>query len=295
MTLPREVVPGRFYLITRRCSQRQLLLRPDDDVNNAFIYCLAEAANRYEIDVILPIAMSNHYHAVVFDRHGMLPRFTEHFHKMLAKTVNAMRGRWENLWSSEQVCVVRLVDPDDVMRKLVYAATNPVKDRLVARAHQWPGVNGLGALLRRRTLRAHRPTHFFRLDGTMPETVTLDLVIPPELGDATAIRAELRARVASAELEMATERKRGGHSVLGVRGVLRQSWRAFPTNNEPRRGLRPQIAARSVWSRIEAILRNRAFVAAYRAARDLWISGQPTSFPSGTYWLHRFANVPLEA
>ena len=125
MTLPREVIPGRFYMITRRCTQRQFLLHPDKETNNAFIYCLAEAAQRFRIDVLLPIAMANHHHTVIYDRHGTVPAFTEHFHKMLAKSQNAYRGRWENFWSSEQVCVVRLVDAADVMRKLVYAATNP--------------------------------------------------------------------------------------------------------------------------------------------------------------------------
>src|SRR5215212_10204097 len=46
MSLPRQVLPGQFYLITRRCTQRQFLLRPDRDTNNAFTYCLIEAAQR---------------------------------------------------------------------------------------------------------------------------------------------------------------------------------------------------------------------------------------------------------
>jgi REP element-mobilizing transposase RayT len=192
MTLPREVLPGRFYMVTRRCTQRQFLLRPDKETNNAFIYCLAEAAQRFDIDVILPTAMANHHHTVIYDRHGTVPAFTEHFHKMLAKSQNALRGRWENFWSSEQVCVVRLVDVADVLRKLVYAATNPVKDRLVERVHHWPGVNGLAALLGRRPLHAARPRHFFRPGGSMPETVTLNLALPPELGDPQPIRDELR-------------------------------------------------------------------------------------------------------
>ncbi|MCI0432809.1 MAG: hypothetical protein L0271_04055, partial [Gemmatimonadetes bacterium] len=79
MTLPREIVPGRFYMVTRRCTQRQFLLRPNPETNNAFIYCLAVAAQRCDINVLLPCAMSNHAHTVVYDRHGTLPAFTEHF------------------------------------------------------------------------------------------------------------------------------------------------------------------------------------------------------------------------
>ena len=44
MTLPREVIPERFYMVTRRCTQRLFLLRPDSETNNVFLYCLAEAA-----------------------------------------------------------------------------------------------------------------------------------------------------------------------------------------------------------------------------------------------------------
>jgi hypothetical protein len=295
MTLPREVIPGRFYLITRRCTQRQFLLRPDTETNNAFTYCLAEAAGRFGIEVVLPVAMSNHYHAVVFDRHGTLPRFTEHFHKMLAKTMNARRRRWENFWSSEQVCVVHLVDPIDVMRKLVYTATNPVKDHLVDSYVRWPGVNGLGALVNRYPLTATRPIRFFRADGSMPERVSLDLVIPPELGDFQSTVSELTKQVEAAELEFAAERARTGKRLLGRRAVRRQHWSDSPITIEPRRNLRPTIAAKSVWSRIEAILRNRAFITAYRAARSFWIAGLPATFPAGTYWLRRFASVPTES
>ena len=129
----------------------------------------------------------------------------------------------------------------------------------------------------------------------MPASVTLELVIPPELGDADEVRCELRARVAAIERQVAVERARSGASVVGRRAILRQSWRGQPVSHEPRRGLRPRIAARSVWSRVEALLRNRAFVCAYRDAWTLWRTGIPVAFPIGTYWLRRFANVPIVA
>jgi hypothetical protein len=156
------------------------------------------------------------------------------------------------------------------MRKLVYVATNPVKDRLVERVHQWPGVNGLGALLGQRPLRATRPRHFFRREGKMPAAVTLQLVLPAELGDPEPLRAELRQQVVAAEAAAAAERRRTGAGVLGRRAILRQSWRDSPASREPRRTLRPTVAARSPWARIEALLRNREFLAALsRRARPL--------------------------
>ena len=293
MSLPRQVIPGRFYMITRRCTQRQFLLRPDEETNNAFLYCLAEAAQRCDIAILLTCAMSNHHHTVIFDRHGNVPVFTERFHKLLAKSQNALRGRWENLWASEQVCILHLVEPADVLRKLVYVATNPVKDRLVEKVRHWPGVNGLAALLDGRTLEATRPRHFFRPAGPMPAAVTLTFALPPELGDSQQLRAELRAQVAAVEAAMTAERMRTGARVLGRRMILRQSWRACPESHEPRRNLRPRLAACNQWARIEAIHRNREFLAAYRDARRCWLAGAPIPFPVGTYWLRRFAHVPL--
>jgi hypothetical protein len=41
-------------------------------------------------------------------------------------------------WASEQVCVVRLVDREAVMDKLLYTATNPVQDHLVDQVQHWP-------------------------------------------------------------------------------------------------------------------------------------------------------------
>jgi REP element-mobilizing transposase RayT len=289
--LPRPVLPRQFYMITRRCTQRQLLLRPDRETNNAFTYCLIEAALRFGIEVLLPCAMSNHHHTVIYDRDGRYPEFLEHFHKLLARSQNALRGRWENFWASEQVCVVRLVDRDAVIDKLVYTATNPVQAHLVDRVHHWPGVNGLGALLAGRALRARRPLHFFRPDGPMPYEVEMRLTIPPELGPEVELLAELRQRVQAVEAEHEAARQRTGRRVLGRRAVLRQSYRAYPSSVEPRRNLRPQVAGRSKWSRIEALLRNRVFIKEYARAREAWCDDSRVAFPLGTYWLRRFANV----
>jgi len=96
-------------------------MRPDEETNNAFIYCLAEAASRFRIQVLFTVAMSNHRHTGIHDPEGNYPAFLEHFHpegnypaflehfhKLFAKCQNALRGRWENFGSSEQTSVVRL-------------------------------------------------------------------------------------------------------------------------------------------------------------------------------------------
>ena len=91
-------------------TQRQFLLRPDEKTNQAFLYCLGEAAQRFGIEIVGWLAMSNHYHAVVHDPLGRLPDFACHFHQMLAKCLNVRWSRWENLWSTEPPTYTLLVE-----------------------------------------------------------------------------------------------------------------------------------------------------------------------------------------
>lgn len=282
-------------MMTRRCTQRQFLLRPDKETNNAFVYCLAVAAQRYDVTVIDFIQMSNHLHDEIYDRHGNTPAFNEHFHKLLARCMNALRGRWENFFSSEQVGVVRTDTCEDLVDRLVYIATNPVKAGLVATVDEWPGASGYRALMTGQPLRATRPKHFFADDGTMPETVELHLTIPPELGDREEILAKVRAGVEKVEREEAEKRAATGRRVMGAYAVRRQSWRDSPTSREPRRGLRPTIAAKNIWRRIEALQRRREFLAAYRVAWEALRAGSPIPFPPGTYGLRRYLQITVAA
>lgn len=298
MTLPRSVIPGRFLFITRRCTQRQFLLRPDKATNNNFVYCLAEAAQRFGIEIVLSQMMSNHEHTLLYDPHGREVEFRAHFYKMVAKTQNALRGRWENLWATEEPAIVEVRKLKDLLDKLVYIATNPVKDGLVDTYHHWPGPRFVAALLSGKPMRATRPRHFFREDGTMPAEVELALGLPAVLADRPWLLDELVRRIAAMEQRFARRRQAAGRRVRGRGAVLRQSWRDSPTSHEPRRGLRPRVAARSRWTRIAMLRRNAAWQATYQDARQRWLAGEDVAFPYGTYWLSRFAKVrvssPLE-
>lgn len=293
MTLARPVFPGRFYMVTRSCTQRQYVMRPDKETNENYLYCLAEAAQRFDITVLQATAMSNHHHPIIYDRWGLRNEFTERMHQLFARSQNCLRGRRENLWASEQVNLVELVDVSDVIDKIVYSATNPVQAGLVEKVHHWPGVNTLSALLEGRTIKVKRPRFFFRADGPMPEEIELRVALPPELGDPAPILDAIRRKVAQVEERMAAKRRETGARVLGRRGVLAQSWKDTPSTPRERRDIRPQIAARDTWRRLEAIQRNRDFLRAYREARERLIANDPIPFPPGTYWLRRFANVPI--
>jgi hypothetical protein len=272
-------------------------MRPDRATDNAFVYCLSVAATRHQVKVLFTVAMSNHHHTGIHDPHGNYPAFIEHFHKLFAKCQNALRGRWENFWSSEQTSVVRLVDTDDILNKLIYAVTNPVKDGLVDKAHHWPGVTSLDSALHGKALFARRPKHFFRDEGPMPETATLEFSRPPgfEQLSPKEFAQLVSERVRLVEENMGAERCRTGDAVVGRRAVLAQKPTDRPGSRERRRELNPLVAASSKWSRIEALMRSRAFRDAYIAARTAFAAGvRDVVFPAGTYWLRRFTRAICE-
>jgi|GEM_PF-2618101 len=144
-------------------------------VEQIFLYCLGEAVARYGITLHAFIAMSNHEHLIIRDNHGNFPEFLAHFHKMVAKSMNALRGRWENFWATEQPNAVYLVEAEDRFDKLVYLLANPVADHLVERVSDWPGACSFGMHLSGRRRTVARPRCFFGSKSTMPEEVTLRL------------------------------------------------------------------------------------------------------------------------
>lgn len=297
MTLPRQVLAGASYLVTRRCSQREYLMRPDAETTAAYEYCLAVAAARSGVELLFTVAMSNHHHTGIRDPQGRYPEFLEYFHKLFAKCQNALRGRWENFWSSEQTSMVRLTDPEDALDKLVYAVTNPVKDHLVERASEWPGASSLSQNHSGEAKIVKRPKHFFREDGAMPEEVELRFRRPEgfEKLSAKEWSSLLRQRVRRVEMRASGERLQNGVKVLGARAVLAQKWTSRPKTEEPRRGLNPRVAAKNTWRRVEALLRNRLFLKAHRLARQAIDDGYNFAlFPEGTYAMTRWFRVLCE-
>jgi putative transposase len=288
VTAPRFVVPGQTYLITRRCSERRFFLTPDRRTLEIFLYCLGEAAQRFDVRVIVWLTMSNHYHAVVEDPRGLLPAFLCQLHKMTARALNARLGRWESFWSAEPTCAPRLVQAGDVLDKSVYALANPVVDHLVQHALVWPGASALAAL-DGREIRLPRPKgSIFREGGPMPAEVVLRAEVPSGWrGGREAWADAVRRGVADAERAAMAERQVTGRRVVGARAVRAASPWDRPGTVEPRRNLRPHIACRNSERRILELRALVAFRQAYADARHAFVRGLASVFPWGTYKMVR--------
>jgi REP element-mobilizing transposase RayT len=290
MSLPRQILPGSTYLVTRRCTQRQFLLKPTLLTKVIFSFCLAMAAVRTGVLLHAFCVLSNHWHGVVTDPEGRLPEFLAYLHKYVSKCINASLGRWENLWSSEPPSVVRLENDEDGLDKIAYVMTNPLAAGLVKRSSQWPGLREY----RPRTHRVRRPTVFFRPNGPMPQVALLTLV-PPRLMSSASTDETIRRIERTAAARESELRKRfagEGRKPLGVRAVRAQKVTDTPWTREPRRRLSPRIAAKDKWRRIEALRRVRHFVDDYRSAYTRWRAGESdVVFPPGTYALRVHAGV----
>jgi putative transposase len=117
MTAPRQVLAGATYLVTRRCSQRPFLFRPSKASDQVFAYALAVAARRHGVQVHAYCVLSNHLHLVVTDPRGELPAFQQLLGMLVARAVNALLGRWKNLWAPGSCSAVTLATPEDVVDK----------------------------------------------------------------------------------------------------------------------------------------------------------------------------------
>lgn len=277
--------------MSRRCTQRQFLMRPDKHVEQIFLYCLGEAAERFDVTLHAWVAMSNHQHLIIRDNKGNYPAFLAHLNKMLAKALNAHWGRWENLWATEQPNAVLLVDARDRFDKLIYLLANPVSAHLVERVTDWPGATSLAQVLSGRPITLKRPRGFFSEDGPMPEEVTLRAERPAGYEHLTPAAWSKQVLDALAEAEHAAraERREKKIGVLGRKAVLRARHTDSPSTVEPRGGLRPNVACKDRERRIAALQALRAFRDAYRDAFARWVMrAKGVVFPEGTYRLRLF-------
>ena len=268
-------------MVTRRCAGRKFYLRSAKLADCLFLYALANASKRSHVDIVGSCVMSNHYHLIVYDQHANIAKFTHYLNMSVARSFNAMLGRGENFWASDALCLVELVNRQDVVDKLAYTLANPVAAGLVGRARSWQGVSSWAAMNSGETIVAPRPNVFYR--KCMPARTELKLALSlPLLGKRDKFVADVIAAVREIEKSCDVERSKAGQPVLGMEAVRRQRTEDSPSTRDEMFGLRPKVACRSQWHRIETLQRNAGFVAAYASARRRLLDGHKANFPVGT-------------
>jgi hypothetical protein len=274
-----------FYFVTSRCFQGRLLLRPGAEVNEVVGGVLARAVQQSTGNVRLHAFTfaSNHFHLLVWARGAALAGFMQYLRANLSRKVGRLvdwsGGFWERRYSAEPV-----LDDEALVGRLRYVLAHGVKEGLVERSAEWPGLTCLPQLLgpARRLFQWFSWTKRWRKrgsedmaagEGRFAEEIAepVELVVEPlpcwkGLGEEERQRA-VRSLVEAVE----SEARARDTPVSGARAVRAQHPHTRPEHLK--RSPRPLGHASTRQSLKELREQYRAFVAAFREAAARWMRG----------------------
>ena len=292
MSKPRERHPKSMYFVTRRVHGGEYRMRPDDEVTNAIGYILALGCARHGVKVATFCAMSNHYHATVYDPLGQLAAWECFVNSRLASYLNARHGRTSHVLDASEGNAIE-VQGAVFVSKSAYTEANPTKAGLVYDPKAWPGLLiGLRDLRTGRPRVFHRPDDYFDPEGLLPETVELVAEPPPHWKRPEFCRrlaGELKASLAQHRAALAA----AGRKWVGIEAVRAASPFTMPRHTLPanvgRAAMpRPRLIGTTEGETKSMLERYEAFLERYAAALASWRKGVfDIVFPEGTWRLWR--------
>lgn len=234
MRMVRWLQPGTVWLVTNRCEQEQFLLEPSLKKNGAIGGWFARALEKYGdgIEVYCFTFMSNHFHILLRDTKGQMPKVMWYFQTNLAKELNLMLGRPTGRVFGRRYDARQINGEQPFLERYAYVLCNPVKDGLVERASHWPGLSSLEAAL------SGEPMHFRLLDRTAyhnasrsgkpvkredyVKTHTIRLAVPPMMAklDGQQQREMVAQLIAGFEEKQVQARQADGKGFLGKEMVM---------------------------------------------------------------------------
>lgn len=287
----RPVLPGKTYLLTRRCKGRQFLLRPGDNIRRIVDFAIAKAADKTGVAVHAYVSMSNHIHIVATDPDSVVPDFMRILDLEIAKAAGAEIGNWDGFWAPGTYSRVELLDGQAVVEKVAYVLANPVLAGLVRHASRWPGATT--ADIRPDTVYvARRPRAGYYANSRQPDSFAFTLRTPVG-ADPIEFWQHVKAEVRKLEKRSQRRLAGKGRRFVGEIKVTKQNPFDCPASWQKRRGLNPTFASRDRWKRVEAAQVKQHWSAAYRTALTAAVSGvRKVLFPAGTWWMVRFFGYP---
>ena len=292
---PRYIEPGSLVEVTTVCCQNRFLLRPSPELNKIFVGVLGKAQEIYDMDIVGVSAMSSHYHMLLIpDNQEHLSDFMGYVNCNLSKEIRRLHD-WKGVWEPRFHQIQ--VDEDEAVQvqRLRYLVAQGVKEGLVERPEQWPGINCAQALCEGQPLIGtwyDRTSHYVHgavlqedvTEEDFAEEVSLWFSPLPCWADYSPerYRREVGRLVEDVVLVAAKERQRTGRTVLGAEAVCRYHPHHRPEDVD--RSPRPRFHTSS----IEAYRTlYRAFSEIFRAYRDaserLRAGYLDAEFPEGTF------------
>jgi REP element-mobilizing transposase RayT len=280
---------SEIFFVSVRCFQGRYLLRPSTETNEVLGGVLSRAVRLHGVELFSFSVISSHIHLVVRAPRGNLPRFMQYLLANVSKKVGRL-VRWRGSFWERRYSAQPILDDAALLERVRYVLSHGVKEGLVRRCRDWPGLSSLPFLLDGRprsfswynwTRRASGNSRRARrklLDSRWAEREELQLTpLPsPSLQSPKAQRAFIRGAVRAIE----EQGSRQYQTVLGRLGVLRQR----PHDRPARSKRSPQpLCHTSIPELFEAFReRLRGFVAAFRRASLRLRAGDLTAvFPEG--------------
>jgi transposase IS200 family protein len=140
--------PQTLVEVTTRTIHSRLLLRPSPQTNEIFLGVLGRALALYPVGIVAATCLSGHYHLLlVVDCAKDLTAFMRHFNSNLAREIGRVVKWRDKFWSRRYRAIVVSDEEAAQVERLQYVLSQGVKEGLVEKAGQWPGVHCLKALL----------------------------------------------------------------------------------------------------------------------------------------------------
>ena len=297
----RWIPPGEPVEITTRTLESRLILPMTPTFRRQAVGTLARAAKMYRVRIHAVVMLSNHYHCLATPDDGeQLARFMEFVNGNLARQALRLQGRSGRLWGDRYHAVPISPEPEAQEERLRYLLSNGVKEDLVERVGEWPGLHCARALIDGKPLegawidqtglaKARRKRKKLVKKGKTPPRIDakdfeteykLELAPLPcwEALEEKERRQKVREMVIEVETAAAAKRAAAGKPVLGVLAVLRQDPDTRPSKTK--RSPIPLVHAASTAVRKVYRAAYSEFFKAFQAASALLRGGDRlASFP----------------
>jgi len=294
----RYVRNTHYYFLTNRCLLGQFVMLPDDECTRIIKGCLTRAAQAHNVELVCFVFLSNHFHIVARFPDRNMGEFMCQLQGQIADRLNDHRVRSAPVFP-ERYDDQALLDDQTLRDKISYVLNNPVQDRLVGSAEDWPGVTSMrhhyegdatvdGEWLDHAAWRNDRRTQgeADRSDAMVEHTV--DLHYPAALaGESPEERRQSLIELVEEERDRLHRlwgvASGGGPSVLGADAILEEfHWSDRP--DEPPDSERRYLGVASSADRMRDYHRKRRRISRdYRRASSRWPDCIWEDFPEGTY------------
>jgi REP element-mobilizing transposase RayT len=277
---------GALVEITCRTVHGRFLLRPSWRLNRIIFGLLARAKRKYPVEIHAFVFLSNHYHLLVSVPDARrLASFMNYFNGNLAREAGRLANWHEKFWSRRYQAIVVSKEPAAQVSRLEYILAHGVKEGLVRRPSQWPGVHCVQALISGASIDGvwidRTKVYHARIRG---ERVHKRDIESPEVFSTSPLPcwSHLDAPVYRARIAQLIERiERAGEKKTGA---LHLPASPHDRSLTSKRSPAPAFHCVSRSSRRDLLAAYRWFVAAYRQAAERLNRGDPSpGFPEGSF------------